>query len=122
MQQAGQVPHLDQNDAHEQSLGQSDGSLPGPEQTLNQSINQKYIHERAGTIKRSWYRHMKWLIAAVELAQPGNVDSKACYWYLCTDGCQSHLSRDLQPKISTACFTWLACSNFEIKLSGGHPQ
>ena len=42
MQQAGQVPHLDQNDAHEQSLGQSDGSLPGPEQTLNQSINQSY--------------------------------------------------------------------------------
>ena len=40
MQQAGQVPYLDQNDAHEQSLGQSDGSLPGPEQTLNQSINQ----------------------------------------------------------------------------------
>ena len=40
MQQAGQVPHLDQNDALEQSLGQSDGSLPGPEQTLNQSINQ----------------------------------------------------------------------------------
>ena len=38
MQQAGQVPYLDQNDAHEQSLGQSDGSLPGPEQTLNQSI------------------------------------------------------------------------------------
>ena len=38
MQQAGQVPHLDQNDALEQSLGQSDGSLPGPEQTLNQSI------------------------------------------------------------------------------------
>ena len=37
MQQAGQVPYLDQNDAHEQSLGQSDGSLPGPEQTLNQS-------------------------------------------------------------------------------------
>ena len=37
MQQAGQVPHLDQNDAHEQSLGQSDGSLPGPKQTLNQS-------------------------------------------------------------------------------------
>ena len=36
MQQAGQVPHLDQNDALEQSLGQSDGSLPGPEQTLNQ--------------------------------------------------------------------------------------
>ena len=40
MQQAGQVPYLDQNDAHEQSLGQSDGSLPGLEQTLNQSINQ----------------------------------------------------------------------------------
>ena len=40
MQQAGQVPHLDQNDAHEQSLGQSDGSLPGPKQTLNQSVNQ----------------------------------------------------------------------------------
>ena len=40
MQQAGQVPYLDQDDAHEQSLGQSDGSLPGPEQTLNQSINQ----------------------------------------------------------------------------------
>ena len=40
MQQAGQVPYLDQNDAHEQSLGQSDGSLPGPEQTLYQSINQ----------------------------------------------------------------------------------
>ena len=39
MQQAGQVPYLDQN-AHEQSLGQSDGSLPGPEQTLNQSSNQ----------------------------------------------------------------------------------
>ena len=54
MQQAGQVPYLDQNDAHEQSLGQSvrglakthqtglglsGGSLPGPEQTLNQSIN-----------------------------------------------------------------------------------
>ena len=39
MQQAGQVPYLDQNDAHEQSLGQSDGSLPGPEQTLNQSIS-----------------------------------------------------------------------------------
>ena len=38
MQQAGQVPYLDQNDAHEQSLGQSDVSLPGPEQTLNQSI------------------------------------------------------------------------------------
>ena len=38
MQQAGQVPHLDQNDAHEQSLGQSDGSLPGPEQTLNHSL------------------------------------------------------------------------------------
>ena len=30
MQQAGQVPYLDQNDAHEQSLDQSDGSLPGP--------------------------------------------------------------------------------------------
>ena len=41
MQQAGQVPCLDQNDAHEQSLGQSDGPLPGPEQTLNQSINQR---------------------------------------------------------------------------------
>ena len=42
MQQAGQVAYLDQNDAHEQSLGQSDGSLPGPEQTRNQnqSINQ----------------------------------------------------------------------------------
>ena len=40
MQQAGQVSYLDRNDAHEQSLGQSDGSLPGPEQTLNQSINQ----------------------------------------------------------------------------------
>ena len=40
MQQAGQVPYLDQNDAHEQSLGQSDGSLPGPKQTLNQAINQ----------------------------------------------------------------------------------
>ena len=37
MQQAGQVPDLDQNDAHEQSLGQSDGCLPGPEHTLNQS-------------------------------------------------------------------------------------
>ena len=36
MQQAGQLPYFDQNDAHEQSLGQSDGSLPGPEQTLNQ--------------------------------------------------------------------------------------
>ena len=35
MQQAGQVPYLDQNVAHEQSLGQSDGSLPGLEQTLN---------------------------------------------------------------------------------------
>ena len=43
VQQAGQVPYLDQNDAHEQSLGQSDGSLPGPEQTLNQSINQSII-------------------------------------------------------------------------------
>ena len=31
MQQAGQVPYLDEKDAHEQSLGQSDGSLPGPE-------------------------------------------------------------------------------------------
>ena len=41
MQQPGQAPYLDQNDAHEQSLGQSDGSLPGPEQTLNQSINQQ---------------------------------------------------------------------------------
>ena len=40
MQQAGQVPDLDQNDAHEQSLGQSDGSLPGPKQTLNDSVNQ----------------------------------------------------------------------------------
>ena len=40
MQQARQVPHLDQNDAHEQSLGESDGSLPGSEQTLNQSTNQ----------------------------------------------------------------------------------
>ena len=40
MQQAGQVPHLDQNDAHKQSLGQSDGSLPGPEQTVNKSINE----------------------------------------------------------------------------------
>ena len=39
MQQAGQVPYLDQNDAHKQGLGQSDGSLPAPEQTLNQSIN-----------------------------------------------------------------------------------
>ena len=36
MQQAGQAPYLDQNDAHEQSLGQSDGPLPGPEQTLTQ--------------------------------------------------------------------------------------
>ena len=44
MQQAGQVPYSDQNDAHEQSLGQSDGSLPGPEQTLNQSINQSINH------------------------------------------------------------------------------
>ena len=42
MQQAGQVPHLDQNDAHEQSLGQSDGSLPGPEQTLNHSLTPSY--------------------------------------------------------------------------------
>ena len=41
MQQAGQVPHLDQNDALEQSLGQSDGSLPGPEQTLNQPNQSK---------------------------------------------------------------------------------
>ena len=39
MQPAGQVPYLYQNDAHEQSLGQSDGSLSGPEQTLNQSIS-----------------------------------------------------------------------------------
>ena len=38
MQQAGQVPHLDQYDAHEQSLGQSDGSLPGPSKSIiNQS-------------------------------------------------------------------------------------
>ena len=45
MQQAGQAPFLDQNDAHEQRLGQSDESLPGPEQTLNQSINQtSYCH------------------------------------------------------------------------------
>ena len=43
MQQAGQVPYLDQNDAHEQSLGQSDGSLAGPEQTPNQSINQSIV-------------------------------------------------------------------------------
>ena len=54
MQQAGQVPHLDQNDAHEQSLGQSDGSLPGPEQTLNQSIlieiNQKQQSPPLGTL------------------------------------------------------------------------
>ena len=42
MQQAGQVPYLDQSDAHEQSLGQSDGSLPGPEQTLNQSNKIKF--------------------------------------------------------------------------------
>ena len=34
MQQAGQVSYLDQNDAREQRLGQSDGSLPGLEQTL----------------------------------------------------------------------------------------
>ena len=34
------IAYLDQNDAHEQSLGQSDGSLPGPEQTSNQSMNQ----------------------------------------------------------------------------------
>ena len=41
MQQAGQLPYLDENDAHEQSLGQSDGSLPSPKQTLNQNqINQ----------------------------------------------------------------------------------
>ena len=43
MQQAGQVLCLDQNDAHEQSLGQSDGSLTGPEQTLNQSNNQSIL-------------------------------------------------------------------------------
>ena len=35
MQQAGQISYLDQNDAHEQSLGQCDGSLPGPRHTLN---------------------------------------------------------------------------------------
>ena len=40
MQQAGQVAFLHQNDAHEQSLGQSDESLRGPEQTLSQSFNQ----------------------------------------------------------------------------------
>ena len=34
---------LDQHDAHEQSLGQSDGSLPGPKQTLNQPSNHSII-------------------------------------------------------------------------------
>ena len=51
MQQAGQVPYLDQNDAYEQSLGQSDGSLPGSEQTLNQSINLlKYAGKQSAII------------------------------------------------------------------------
>ena len=50
MQQAGQVPHLDQNDAYEQSLGQSDGSLPGPKQTLNQSINQSVHQARCAIV------------------------------------------------------------------------
>ena len=46
MQRAGQVPYVDQSDAHEQSLGQSDGSLPGPEQSLNQSVNNQDEHSQ----------------------------------------------------------------------------
>ena len=52
MRHTGQIPYLDQNDAHEQSLGQSDGSLPGPEQTLNHSINQSSSCAGQGLIGR----------------------------------------------------------------------
>ena len=59
MQQAGQVPHLDQNDAHEQSLGQSDGSLPGPEQTLNHSLTQHHMTCTAHQVWGLFYDEFK---------------------------------------------------------------